>query len=132
MPGAICLSSSSHFAAHAVFELHEAGRVAARPRQTVDEAGADRIGRRSRTRSARCGSPATTAPRRAASGQDDVRCERGQFRRVSANACRRSPAPQRMSICTLRPTVQPNCCSPCEERRDAGLRFRIVRGCVPS
>ena len=32
------------FRAHAVFERGEAGGVAARPRQAVDEAGADRIG----------------------------------------------------------------------------------------
>ena len=32
------------FPAQAVFELHEAGGVAARPRQAIDEAGADRIG----------------------------------------------------------------------------------------
>ena len=31
------------FPAHAVFELHETGDVAARPRQAVDEASADRI-----------------------------------------------------------------------------------------
>ena len=43
-PGAICFRISSHFPAQAVFELHEAGGVAARPRQAVDEAGADRIG----------------------------------------------------------------------------------------
>ena len=42
--GAICLSSSSHFPLNAVFEHGEAGGVAARPRQAVDEAGADRIG----------------------------------------------------------------------------------------
>ena len=34
------------FPAQAVFELHKAGGVAARPRQAVDEAGADRIGDR--------------------------------------------------------------------------------------
>ena len=32
------------FAAHAEFECHESGGVAARPRQAVDKAGADRIG----------------------------------------------------------------------------------------
>ena len=36
---------------------------------------------------------------------------------------------QRVSIRTLRPMVQPNCCQPLQERRDAGLIFRIVRGC---
>ena len=32
------------FSAQAVFELHKTGGVAARPRQAIDEAGADRIG----------------------------------------------------------------------------------------
>ena len=36
---------------------------------------------------------------------------------------------QRVSIRTLRPMVQPNCCQPLQERREAGLTFRIVRGC---
>ena len=36
---------------------------------------------------------------------------------------------QRVSIRTLRPMVQPNCCQPLQERPDAGLKFRIVRGC---
>ena len=42
--GAICLSSSSHFPLNAVFEQAKSGGVAARPRQALDEAGADRIG----------------------------------------------------------------------------------------
>ena len=62
-------------------------------------------------------------------GQDDVRRERDQFRRVSANVGRHWPSAQRVSIRTLRPTVQPNCCQRLQERRDAGLTFRIVRGC---
>ena len=37
-----------------------------------------------------------------------------------------SAAPQRMSICTLRPVVQPNDCKVCDERCDMGLPFRIV------
>ena len=51
------------FSADAVFELHETGGVAARLRQALDEAGADRIGDTLQTRSARCGSPGATAPR---------------------------------------------------------------------
>ena len=43
MPGAISLSSSNHFRAQCVFELDETGGVAARPRQAIDVAGADRI-----------------------------------------------------------------------------------------
>ena len=38
------------------------------------------------------------------------------------------PAPQRMSMRTLRPSVQPNCCKRLPERRDARLKFRIVGG----
>ena len=51
-------------------------------------------------------------------GHDDVRGKRDQFRRVFA---RRSPAPapQRVSIGTLRPSVQPNSCSAC---RNAAMR----------
>jgi hypothetical protein len=41
--GAISLTSSSHFPPQTVLEGHEAGRIAARPRQAVDEAGRDRI-----------------------------------------------------------------------------------------
>jgi hypothetical protein len=39
-----------------------------------------------------------------------------------------SPAAQRYSICTLRPTAQPHSCSPCRNALNAGLSFRIVRG----
>ena len=41
-----------------------------------------------------------------------------------------SPAPQRMSIRTLRPTVQPSFLQPLYKRRNAGLSFRIVCGQV--
>ena len=36
---------------------------------------------------------------------------------------------QRVSIRTLRPMVQPNSASACRNAADAGLKFRIVRGC---
>ena len=42
MSGAICLSSSSHFPP-TVFERHKASSVAARLRQAVDVAGANRV-----------------------------------------------------------------------------------------
>jgi hypothetical protein len=38
----------------------------------------------------------------------------------------RSAAPERVSIRTLRPSVQPNCAKPLQERRYAGLIFRIA------
>jgi hypothetical protein len=51
------------------------------------------------------------------SSQDDVRRDPDQFRRVFTNVV--GIAPQRVSIRTLRPSVQPNCCSPC---RNAAMR----------
>src|SRR6516162_4288696 len=67
------------FSTQAIFELHEAGGIAARLRQTIDEAGTDWIGydrehhrhgvRRLKYRSCR----------KAASGHDHVRRERDQF-----------------------------------------------------
>ena len=39
-----------------------------------------------------------------------------------------SPAAQRVSIRTLRPSVQPNCCSPCRNAAMRACPFRIVRG----
>src|SRR5262245_7807248 len=72
------------FRAQLVFELHEAGCVAAGPRQAVDEATTDRVGdihehdrhggrRLHQLRQAR-----------SAGGEDDVRRERDQFQPVSA------------------------------------------------
>ena len=43
-PGAISLSNSSHFPLMPYSNSSETGGVAARPRQALDEAGADRIG----------------------------------------------------------------------------------------
>ena len=120
--GAISLSSSSHFPPMLYSKVGEAGGVAARPRQALDEAGADRIGDDARTRSARCGSPAAMAATvGAASGEDDVRRERDQFRRVSANARRHRSRPSGSRSARCGRSVQPNCCSPCTKRRDAGL-----------
>ena len=69
-----------------IFEQDEAGRVAARPRQAVDEAGADRIGDNHEHDRHSAGRLQQRPYGRAAMGQDDVRRERDQFRRVSANA----------------------------------------------
>ena len=101
------------FPADAVFERHESSGVAARPRQALDEAGADRIDEDRETRSARCGSPAATAPTveppcasmtSGASATNSAAC----LRMASALA-----VAQRVSIRKLRPMVQPNCCRPC-------------------
>ena len=66
---------------------------------------------------------------RAASGQDDVRRERDQFRRVSADAfgIARAPAIVDPHVAAVGPA---QFLQPLQERRDAGLSFRIVRGQV--
>ena len=64
-----------------------------------------------------------------AMGQDDVRRERDQFRRVSANVVGIGSRPSGCRSARCGRSVQPNCCQPLQERRDAGLQFRIVRGC---
>ena len=66
-------------------KCHETGGVAARPRQAVDEAGADRIGDDREHDRHGAGRLQQRPHGRGAMGQDDVRRERGQFRRVSAN-----------------------------------------------
>ena len=127
-PGAICLSSSSHFPLRLYSNDHETGGVAARPRQAVDEAGADRIGDDREHDRHRAGRLQQRPHGRGAVGQDDVRRERGQFRRVFANlgGIGRGPAGVDPHVAAV---VQPKSASPCMERPDAGLKFRIVRGC---
>ena len=60
-------------------------------------------------------------------GQDDVRRERDQFRRVSANAVGIAPAQRDVDphVAAVGPA---QLLQPLQERRDAGLPFRIVRG----
>jgi hypothetical protein len=91
--GAISLSSSSHFPPDAVFEIGKTGGVAARPSQAVDEAGTDRV--RSQREHDRYGTGCLQqrAHGPAANGQDGVRRERHQFRRVTANALGIARAP---------------------------------------
>ena len=59
---------------------------------------------------------------RGAMGQNDVRRERGQFRRVPANVggIARGPAGVDPHVAAV---VQPDCCKPLPERPDAGLSF---------
>ena len=115
------------FPADAVFEIRETGGVAARPRQAIDKAGADRIGGLRNTigtvRVACCNG----RHGRAASGQDDVRRERDQFGRVFANVVgfARGPAVVDPHVAAVGPA---QLLQPLQECRDAGLSFRIVRG----
>ena len=73
------------FPAHAVFELRKAGGVAARPRQAVDEAGGDRIDDDAANTIGTVRVACSNGPTVEVPGQDDVRRERDQFRRVFAN-----------------------------------------------
>ena len=74
------------FSGHAEFVRHEAGGVAARPRQAVDKAGADRIDAE-REHDRHGAGRLQQRPWSNAISEDDVGRERGQFRRVSANFC---------------------------------------------
>ena len=100
------------FPAHAVFEQEETGDIAARPRQAIDEAGADRIDDIREYDRHGAGHP----QQRPQYPLPVARMTSGASATNSA-ACLRlrsaSPPPQRVSIRTLRPSVQPNSCSAC-------------------
>ena len=115
------------FSADAVFEKHETGGVAARARQAVDEAGGDRIAMIGNTigtvRVACSNGPTVAVP--------EARMTSGASATNSA-AYLRNPATlavaQRMSIRTLRPSIQPSSCSACRNAPTQALILRIVRG----
>ena len=125
MRGAISLSSSSHFPLITVFEQRKTGGVATGPRQALDEARADRIGDMHEHDRHGAGRLQQRPQRGAASGQDDVRCERDQFRRVSANAISiaRAPAVFDPHVAADAPA---QLLQPLRERGDADGSFRIV------
>ena len=93
----------------------------------LDEAGADRIGDGREHDRHGAGHLQQRRHGRAAIGQDDVRRERDQFRRVLANrvgiAC--APAVVDPHVAAVGPA---QLLQPLQERRDAGLGFPIVRG----
>ena len=106
------------FRAEAIFVLGKSGGIPARSRQALDEAGADRIDDLREHNRDGAGRLQQRPHGCAASGHDDVRRERGQFRHVSADVVGLAHGPAN-SIRTLRPSVQPNCCKPC---RNAPMR----------
>ena len=113
------------FCTQTVFEHQKASGVAARPRQTIDEAGTDRIGddRKYDRHSASCleHRPQTCGATR----HDDVGRKRDQFRRVFANvggiAC--GPAGVDAHVAALGPA---QLLQPLEKGGVAGLFFRIA------
>src|SRR5215472_18459060 len=114
------------FAADAVFIQHEAGSVAAGPGEGFDEAGAYRFGDLHEHDRYRASGLQQWPRACTASGQDDVGCERGQFRRASANALgvARSPADVNANVAAIDPArLRQRLC----ERQDTGLPLWIVR-----
>src|SRR5262249_522952 len=67
------------------FKIHESGRVSAGPRQTVDESEGDRIADDWKYDWHGAGRLKQRPHGPAAMGQDDIRRERDQVRRVSVN-----------------------------------------------
>ena len=115
------------FPAHAVFEQRKPvalppgrARLSTKPAPTGSVTCTNTIG----TVRVACSNGPTVA---AASGQDDVRRERDQFRRVFANVVgiARAPAGVDPHVAAVGPA---QFLQPLQERRDAGLAFRIVRG----
>jgi len=127
----LALLVKSHFQpfpAHAVFMSHETGGIAAWSGKALDETGTDRIGDKWEHDRHGAGRLQQRSNRRSAMGQDDVRRERNQFRRVSANV---------LDICRGPADIDPHVAADgpaqesqhLKERADAGLMFRIVRSC---
>ena len=128
-PGAISLSNSSHLPLRPYSNCIKPvalppgrARLSTKPAPTGSGTCANTIG----TLRVACSNGASG---RAATGQDDVRRERDQFRRISANVVgiARAPAIVDPHVAADRssPFLQP-----LQERPEAGLRFRIVRGQV--
>ena len=118
-PARSALSSSSHFPLDAIFEQREAGGIAARPRQALDEAGADRVGdgheydRHGASR---------LLQRRNGRGCQLARMTSGASATNSAAYLRMrsaSPAPQRYRSARCGHRSSPIRCSPC---RNAAMR----------
>src|SRR5262249_5025433 len=114
------------FPAQTVFEQQKAGGVAAWPGQAINEAAADRIdsSREHDWHGAAC--LLQCAHGCSGRGQDHVGHERNQFRRVSANVVGivRAPTIVDPHVAADGPAQFPE---PLQERRIAGLCFRLVR-----
>ncbi|MGB8049243.1 MAG: hypothetical protein WCF53_15275 [Pseudolabrys sp.] len=114
------------FRAQTIIEQHEASGVAARPRQTIDKAGAGWIGdTHEHDRHGACRLKQRIQGWRAHS-QDDVGRKRDQFRRVFASlvGISRGPAIVNFHVSAVGPT---QLLQRLQERSDVGLRAWIVR-----
>ena len=97
-------------------------RLATKPAPTGSTTIANTIG----TVRVACSNGPTVA---VAMGQDDVGRERDQFRRVSANVVGIGRGPADVDPHVAADRSSPIAASALQERCDAGLKFRIVRGC---
>ena len=106
--------------------MHKAGGVAARPRQTVDKAGADRIGNgyEHNWHGARCLQQRRHV--RGAESQDDIGSKGDQFRRElpSLVGITRGPAIVDLHVSAVDPT---QLLQRLQKRSRVGLRARVVR-----
>ena len=124
--GAISLSRSSHFSAQAVFEIHEAGDVAGRPGQIVDNAGADWIGNTVEHNRDCLGLPLHGRHAKGAYSEDDMRSECDQFRSVCAIALDVVPAPADVDL-NIAAAAPAQLLQDLLERRESGLAIRTPR-----
>jgi hypothetical protein len=120
------LSSSQPFSTQTVFEIHEAGNVAARPSQVVDEAGSDRIGNTVEHNRNRLSLPLQRRHAQGARSEDDMRRECNQFRCVCALAFDvvLAPACVDLNIAAVGPA---QLLQDLLERRESGLTIWIIR-----
>jgi hypothetical protein len=115
------------FSADPIFEINEASGIAAGTRQTVDETSGDRVRHQHEHDGNRAGHLQQRSHRHAAGGEDDIRCKRDQFSRVTACAIARGGTPADVDL-NVAPDEPTPLLQALGERRVAGLAFRIVDG----
>ena len=91
--GAIFFEQLQPFPAQAILELAKSGNIAARPCEASDEARADRINNQYKHNRQGAGGLKQRWQNGGASGQNNIRRERHQFRNVTWIACRIAAAP---------------------------------------
>ena len=118
--GAISLSNSSHLPLKPYSKMRKPVALPPGPRQTIDEAGTDRVGDAREHDWHRAGRLQQRRHRRGATGEDNIWRKRDQFCRIFANALGIASAPAYVDA-DVAASVQPNCFSPREKRLEAGL-----------
>src|SRR5215203_5896399 len=114
------------FPAHAVFEIHEPGGVAARSRKACDKAGANRIADDREHDRYAAGRLQQCPHSQRAIGQNGLGCKRDQLRRVPANLDAISAGPAGVDAHVLA-DAPARLSQPLQKCSEAGLKFRVVR-----